>query len=55
MFELTLLLINILFAALIAHWADSWGRNKWGWFFGGLLSPLIAAIILLIVGKVKDS
>ena len=52
---LTLLLFQLLLAALILRWADAWGRHKWRFFCGALLSPLIAAIVLLIVGKKKEN
>ena len=46
----------IIFAALfsggIALWAKAWGRNPLGWFaLSFILSPLISAIALLVVGK----
>jgi hypothetical protein len=42
----------IIFSALIGYWANNWGRNGWLWFFIALLiSPLITAIILLVMGR----
>lgn len=41
-----------VFAILIGVWAGAWGRSGFAWFIIALiLSPLIAAIILLIAGK----
>jgi putative effector of murein hydrolase len=42
----------ILFSVVIGWWANYLGRNIIGWFLCSLLiSPLITAIILLIIGK----
>lgn len=41
-----------LFAALIAFWAHKWNRSAVGYGLATLfLSPLLTAIVLLIVGK----
>ena len=50
-----ILIFLIIFSALIGYWASNWGRNGWLWFFVALLiSPLISAIILLIIGRDKE-
>jgi len=37
---------------LIAHWADKWGHRGWVWLLVALLiSPLLAALIVLMLGK----
>lgn len=42
----------IIFSVGVGAWANAWGRNGWGWGFGALLiSPVLAGIALLIVGK----
>ena len=47
-----ILIFLLIFSALIGYWANNWGRNGWLWFFIALvISPLITAIILLIMGK----
>jgi phosphotransferase system glucose/maltose/N-acetylglucosamine-specific IIC component len=47
-----ILIFLIIFSGLIGYWASNWGRNGWLWFFVALLiSPLISAIILLIMGR----
>jgi sugar phosphate permease len=51
-----IIIVFIIFSALIGYWANNWGRNGWLWFFIALLiSPLITAIILLIVGRDKET
>lgn len=51
-----ILIFLIIFSALIGYWASNWGRNGWLWFFVALLiSPLISAIILLIIGRDKET
>ena len=41
-----------MFSALVGYWANNWGRNGWLWFVVALLiSPLITAIILVIMGR----
>lgn len=47
-----IILIAVVFSALVGYWANNWGRNGWLWFFVALLiSPLITAIILLVMGR----
>ena len=47
-----IIIFLIIFSALIGYWANNWGRNGWLWFFIALLiSPLITAIILLVMGR----
>lgn len=47
-----ILILLIIFSALVGYWANNYGRNGWLWFFIALLiSPLITAIILLIMGR----
>ena len=49
-----LIISALLYALLVAKWADYWGRNAILYFILSLLlSPIIASIILLITGK-KD-
>jgi len=51
-----ILIFLIFWSALIAYWANSWGRNGWIWFVVSLvISPVITAIVLLIMGKDKDT
>jgi uncharacterized membrane protein len=51
-----ILIFLIIFSALVGYWASNLGRNGWLWFFVALLiSPLISAIILLIIGKDKET
>lgn len=51
-----ILIILIVFSGLVGYWANNLGRNGWLWFFVALLvSPLITAIILLIIGKDKET
>lgn len=51
-----ILIILIIFSGLVGYWANNWGRNGWLWFFVALLvSPLITAIILLIIGRDKET
>ena len=41
-----------MFSALVGYWANNWGRNGWLWFVVALLiSPLITAIILMVMGR----
>ena len=41
-----------MFSALVGYWANNWGRNGWLWFVVALLiSPLITAIILVVMGR----
>jgi len=41
-----------VFSALVGYWANNWGRNGWLWFVVALLiSPLITAIILMVMGR----
>lgn len=50
-----IILIAIVFSGLVGYWANNWGRNGWLWFVIALfISPLITAVILLIMGKDKD-
>ena len=47
-----IILIAIAFSGLVGYWANNWGRNGWLWFFIAILiSPLITAIILLVMGR----
>jgi phosphotransferase system glucose/maltose/N-acetylglucosamine-specific IIC component len=47
-----ILIFLIIFSALIGYWANNWGRNGWLWFVVAvLISPLITAVILLIMGR----
>jgi len=48
------LLVGLLFAAGCAWWAKEWGRSPWVFGLIGLLSPMISAIALLIVGRNKE-
>lgn len=42
----------IIFSVGIGYWANFLGRNGVGWGVGALLlSPLLCAIILLVIGK----
>lgn len=51
---MTILLIWLLFAVILACWARNWGRSFFLYLiFSLLLSPIIAAIILLISGREK--
>ena len=44
--------IALIFSSLVVYWANNWGRNGWLWFVLALfISPLITAIILLIMGR----
>ena len=47
-----ILILLIIFSALVGYWANNYGRNGWLWFFIAILiSPLITAVILLIMGR----
>ena len=51
-----IIIFLLIFSALVGYWANNWGRNGWLWFFVALLiSPLISAIILLIIGRDGDA
>ena len=51
-----ILIFLIIFSVLVGYWASNWGRNGVLWFFVALLiSPLISAIILLIMGRDKET
>ena len=51
-----IIIFLIIFSALIGYWASNWGRNGWLWFFVAvLISPLITAIILLVMGRDGDA
>jgi len=51
-----IILIAVVFSALVGYWANNWGRNGWLWFVVTLLiSPLISAIILLVMGRDKEA
>ena len=51
-----IILIAVVFSALVGYWANNWGRNGWLWFVVALLiSPLISAIILLVMGRDKEA
>ncbi len=51
-----ILIFLLLLSGLVGYWANTLGRNGWVWFFVALLiSPLITAIILLIIGKEKET
>lgn len=42
----------LLFSVIIGAWAASWDRSGIGFFIGALIiSPLLMALLLLIVGK----
>lgn len=44
------------FCVLIGIWANSWGRNGWGWgILAAFITPLITAIALLIMGRATDN
>jgi len=46
------LIFSLIFSIMIGVWADRLDRNGFGWFALALLiSPLITALILLVVGK----
>ena len=50
--DITVIIFLAFFAVLIGIWANNWGRSGLGWGFGALLfSPLLAALVLLVVGK----
>jgi hypothetical protein len=47
-----IILMAVVFSALVGYWANNWGRNGWLWFLAAILiSPLITAIILLVMGR----
>jgi uncharacterized membrane protein YcjF (UPF0283 family) len=47
-----IILLLIIFSVAVGYWADAWGRNGWAWgIVAVLISPLLTAIALLIVGK----
>ena len=47
-----IILIAVVLSALVGYWANNRGRNGWLWFVVALLiSPLITAIILMIMGR----
>ena len=47
-----IILIALVLSGLVGYWANNWGRNGWLWFVVALfISPLISAIILLIIGR----
>lgn len=51
-----ILIFLIFWSALIGYWASNWGRSGWIWFFVSIIiSPIITAIILLIMGKDNDT
>jgi len=39
--------VTFLFGIFCAYWAQTTGRNAWGWFFFGLFLAPIAGVILL--------
>ncbi len=42
----------LIFSFGVGYWANSWGRNGWGWgIVAFILSPLLVGIALLIAGK----
>ena len=44
------------FCVLIGIWANNWGRNGWGWgITAAIITPLITAIALLIMGRATDN
>lgn len=45
------LLIQLACLAGLYRWAEAWGRNVWVYIGLGLLSPLISAVVLLVVGR----
>jgi len=46
------LLVWLLPSMLVAHWADKRGQRGWIWLLVGLIiSPLLAALIVLLLGK----
>ena len=50
--EFAFLCVWLFLCALVASWAEKWGRSSVTYFFGSLLcSPLLAAIALLSEGK----
>lgn len=50
------LIFLIIWSGLIGYWASTWGRRGWLWFVISLIiSPIITAIVLLIMGKDKDT
>lgn len=54
--NMEILIFLIFWSALIGYWASNWGRNGWIWFVVSLvISPVITAIVLLIMGKDKDT
>ena len=49
------LVFAIGFCVLIGIWANNWGRNGWGWgIMAAIITPLITAVALLIMGRVKE-
>jgi|TARA_R110000782_G_scaffold9574_4_gene30739 hypothetical protein len=51
-----ILIFLIIFSGLVGYWANNWGRNGWLWFFIALLiSPVITAVVLLIMGRDGDA
>lgn len=40
-------LVFFLFAIFCAYWAQTTGRNPWGWFFLGLFFAPITGLVLL--------
>jgi hypothetical protein len=54
--NMDILIFLLIFSGLLGYWANNLGRNGWLWFFIAILiSPLISAIILLIIGKDKEA
>jgi len=50
-----ILTIAVLFNAMIGNWARNWGRSFLGFFLLGIVvSPLISAAVLLIMGKARS-
>lgn len=52
----TVLFFLCVISAGVGLWANSWGRNGWGWGIAAFfLSPLLIATALLISGKTLEA
>ena len=48
----TAIILFLAFSVGVGMWANSWGRNGWGWgIAAAFFSPLLTAIVLLFAGK----
>lgn len=49
------LIFLLIFSFAVGYWANSWGRNGWGWGIAAfILSPVLVGIVLLIAGKTVE-